>query len=65
MAPKQINRVYKGNRDDASLAFQEEAIIAAGAGYFPVSELYVLGRWGLAAFVLAILACLVLVACCP
>lgn len=52
---------YKGSPQDAAAQFQRDAAAAAADGYYPVSQQYTPGSWGCAAFLVALLLCIVLI----
>jgi hypothetical protein len=54
-------RRYVGKHDLAYVTFQQDAAQMSRAGWFPVSQQYIEGSWGIGAFLLALVACLILV----
>ena len=56
-----VVREYRGKLAEANRAFQNDAAQMARSGYFPASQTYQPGTWSAAAFLVALLLCLVLV----
>ncbi|HEY8836343.1 MAG TPA: hypothetical protein VIO16_01430 [Dehalococcoidia bacterium] len=54
-------RTYKGSLAKATVAYQRDADAMAREGWFPSGQTYAPGSWGCAAFLLALLLCVVLV----
>jgi hypothetical protein len=59
--PPVLTRTYHGKPDEVALLRQADADALASRGYYPTSQNYVEGRWSGGAWVLAVLACLLLV----
>ena len=56
-----VVREYKGKLREATTLFQQDATRMAAAGYYPTSQVYQPGSWGMGAFLIAILLFLVLI----
>jgi len=54
-------KTYKGKKDRAAKAFEEDAKLMAKDGYFPASQSFEQGSWGFVAFIVALLLCLLLI----
>lgn len=52
---------YKGSEAKARQLYQRDAEKKAKKGYYPVSENYTPGKWGVGAFVLALLLCVIVI----
>lgn len=59
--PATIVRTYKGSPQRAAQLFEEDARRLAAEGYRPVNQSYVAGSWGCGAFLLALIAFVVLI----
>ena len=60
--PQQIAvRTYKGSENYAARQFQEDATKMAQHGYFPVSQSWAQGSWGCGAWLIALIACVILI----
>lgn len=58
---KTIVVTYRGREMDAHNLFKADAAKKAKKGYYPVTEKFIPGSWGCGAFLLALLACVILV----
>jgi hypothetical protein len=58
---KTLVKTYKGSHDKAVKLFEADNVIMGDKGYFPISQSYEPGSWGVAAFVFALLLCFILV----
>jgi hypothetical protein len=58
---KNVIEEYKGNEAQSRKEFLKDAERKAKKGYVPVSENYTPGKYGVGAFILALLLCLVLI----
>lgn len=56
-----VVKIYKGNQKNSFLAFREDEDAMAIKGYYPISQGYQSGEWGTGAFILAFLACIILI----
>lgn len=56
-----VVRTYKGHKDEATRAFGVDAQKMAALGYFPTTQNWAPGAWGLGEFLLALILCFVLV----
>ena len=54
-------KTYAGDQQEAIASFQQDAPALAAKGYFPISQNYIPGRYGIGAFVFALLLCFALV----
>jgi hypothetical protein len=60
--PAVLVRLYRGRaQEDAVRAFQVDATNLAALGYKPVAQQWMQGSWGVGAFIVALLLCLVIV----
>ena len=58
---KNIIEEYKGNEAQARKLFLKDAEKKAKKGYYPTSENYTAGKYGVGAFILALLLCFILI----
>lgn len=58
---KNIIEEYKGNEAQARKLFLKDAEKKAKKGYYPTSENYTPGKYGVGAFILALLLCFILI----
>lgn len=58
---KTIVMTYRGREMDAHNLFIKDSAKHAKKGYYPVSEKFVPGSWGCGAFLIALLACVIVV----
>ena len=56
-----IVKTYKGSHERAIGLFQKDAAVMASQGYFPTSQSYAPGSYGCAAFIGALLLCVLIV----
>jgi Uncharacterised protein family UPF0547 len=61
MPEQSIVRIYKGNQERATAAFQSDAAALSSQGYVPSSQVWVPGTYGCGSFVLAALLCIILI----
>lgn len=59
--PKILTRTYRGKLEQATRAFQADASVLASSGYRPVAQNYVPGSYSCAAFLVALILCILLV----
>jgi hypothetical protein len=60
--PAVLVRVYRGRtQEEAVRAFQVDATNLSALGYKPVGQQWMQGSWGVGAFIIALLLCLVIV----
>lgn len=58
---KTIIKTYTGKKEVAASLFEADAKKMAQEGYYPVSQSFEPGTWGCGAFLIAVLACFILV----
>jgi hypothetical protein len=58
---KIIIKTYRGDQQQATIAFQTDAAKMAAKGYFPTAQSWAPGTYGCGAFLLALLLCIILV----
>lgn len=58
---KTLIKTYKGNHDNAVKLFEADNVVMGDKGYFPISQSYEPGSWGVGAFIVALLLCFILV----
>ena len=61
MQTETISRRYHGSPDASNRRYRKEAKRLARKGWSPVSERYEQGSWGIFAFLVALLLCLILI----
>jgi hypothetical protein len=54
-------KTYKGKQTEAMEMFQADATTIASQGYYPTSQSWAEGSYGCGSFLLALLACLILI----
>ena len=58
---KTIVKNYTGKQTDATKLYEEDAVRMAEDGYYTVSQSYQPGTWGCGAFIIAVLACFLII----
>ena len=56
-----VIRRYTGTESSSHAAFQKNALAMAAHNYFPTSQSWAPGRWGVGHFIVALLLCLILI----
>ena len=54
-------KTYKGSQAEATMRFRAYATRIAADGYFPTTQSWAPGEWGVGAFIVAVLLCFVLI----
>jgi hypothetical protein len=56
-----VVKTYKGNQEQATQYFQEDAVKMESEGYYPSNQTWSQGSWGCGAFILALLLCFLII----